>query len=260
MSLFCQVLASGSKGNAVLVCSSRTRILVDAGLSARELSRRMGKGPCEPAHLSGMIITHEHQDHIRGAGVMSRRFDLPVCLTRGTLENVPSQVGQLPHVQVFQPGVPFSMGDLRIHPFSTSHDARESVGFVIQNGESRLGICTDLGVATQLVKARLTGCQALVLEANHDVDMLMNGPYTWELKQRIRSRHGHLSNVDSCELLQSIHHETLKTVVFAHLSEANNHPEVVLRTSQAMLDAPCWQDVRFKIGSQSEPLNGFEIP
>jgi phosphoribosyl 1,2-cyclic phosphodiesterase len=259
MPLFFQVLASGSKGNAVLVCSPKTCVLLDAGLSGKELSRRLEKTPVNGAKLSGVVVSHEHQDHVRGCGVLSRRFDLPVYSSQGTLETLPPQVGQLASVQVFQSGVSFRIGDLVFHPFAISHDAKEPVGFIIEHQDTRLGVCTDLGVATQLVRTRLQGCHGLVLEANHDVDLLINGPYPWHLKQRIRSRHGHLSNMDTLELLKTIHHSRLKAVIFAHLSEVNNHPDKVCESVSEIRRSPQWECVRFEIGKQSEVGPGIEL-
>lgn len=259
MPLLCRVIASGSKGNAVLVCSPTTSILVDAGLSAKELVRRLDQAPASARQLNAVVLSHEHQDHVRGAGVLSRRFDLPVFLTRGTLDYLPSQTGLLPNLQIIQPGASFQIGDLRIHPFATSHDAHESVGFTIEHGGFKLGICTDLGVATQLVRARLQLCHGLILEANHDIEMLLNGPYPWELKQRIRSRHGHLSNVDTLELLRAVHHEHLQTVVFAHLSETNNHPDRVRTIQEELQNSPEWEGVRFEIGKQHEVSAEMEL-
>lgn len=259
MALFFQVLASGSKGNATLVCSERTRILVDAGLSARELCRRLDGTPVKPADLDGIVLSHEHQDHVRGCGVLSRRCGCPVYLSNGTLENLPTQVGTLPHRQIFQSGRGFTIGDLSVHPFAISHDAREPAGFVIEHDGCRLGICTDLGIATELVKTRLAGCHGLVLEANHDMQLLIDGPYPWELKQRIRSRHGHLSNADSFALLEQIHHARLRAVVFAHLSEVNNHPRLVRESIQALKAEALWCDVVFDIGCQHAVAGGIEL-
>jgi len=259
MPLFFQVLASGSKGNATLVCSERTRILVDAGLSAKELTRRLDQTPVKPSQLDGLMLSHEHQDHVRGCGTLSRRCGFPVYLSAGTLENLPSQVGTLPHRQLFQSGSRFVIGDLAIHPFSISHDAGEPVGFVIEHDGCRLGICTDLGIATELVKARLAGCHGLVLEANHDMQLLIDGPYPWELKQRIRSRHGHLSNDDSFALLQILHHVHMRAVVFAHLSEVNNHPQLVADSIQVLQSKECWCDVSFQIGQQQAVMCGIEL-
>jgi phosphoribosyl 1,2-cyclic phosphodiesterase len=248
-----QVLASGSKGNAILIHSARTRILLDAGLSAKEIGRRLDRTPVRAEQLDAIVISHEHTDHVRGIGVLSRRFDLPVYTTKGALENLPPQVGSLASVQIFHSGPSFRIGDIAIHPFAICHDASEPVGFVFEHEATRLGVCTDLGVATQLVRARLMGCQGLVVEANHDVERLLSGPYPWPLKQRIRSRYGHLSNEDAVELLEAIHHEALRFVLMAHLSETNNHPDLVLKSLAAMREQPKWRDISFSVGKQREP-------
>ena len=242
------------------MCSAKTRVLVDAGTSCKQLVERLRKTPVEAAKLDALLITHEHTDHVSAAGPLTRKFDLPVYMTRGTLENLPPKIGPtLRGVSVFKTGNRFQIGDLTIHPFAISHDAGEPAGFVIENDGARLGICTDLGIATNLVKVRLGGCQALVLEANHDVDKLQNGPYPWNLKQRIKSPHGHLSNEEACDLLEAVHHEQLRSVVFAHLSETNNHPDLVLESSRRLRSSPRWECVRFELGSQDEPAPGIEV-
>jgi phosphoribosyl 1,2-cyclic phosphodiesterase len=259
MSLALQVLASGSKGNAVLVTSSKTRVLVDAGLSGKELARRMEQVGISARQLDALIVTHEHQDHVRGLGVLSRRFDLPVFLSRGTLENLPPGIGELAQSHLFRDGTAFQIGDLQISPFAISHDAQDPVGMVIESGACRLGFCTDLGVVTQLVRTKLQGCQGLLLEANHDPELLINGPYPWHLKQRIRSRHGHLSNADACALLQELMHEGLQAVVLAHLSETNNRPDLVL---QSLSDLRCqegWRQIRVDIGKQHAVSDFIEL-
>lgn len=259
MSLLFQVLASGSKGNAILVCSSRTRVLVDAGTTCKELVRRLEKNGTDPKKLDALIISHEHGDHVSAAGTFSRRFDLPVFTTRGTLDNMPPTVGKFATVNIFSTGRCFEVGDLRIHAFAISHDAREPAGFLIEHENTRVGICTDLGVATNLVKVRLQGCHGLVLEANHDVEKLLEGPYPWHLKQRIRSAHGHLSNEDSCNLLESIYHDQMQCVVFAHLSETNNHPDLVLKCCSSLQQSPRWENVRFELGRQNETTCAMEV-
>ncbi len=259
MPLLCQVLASGSKGNSILVCSPRTRILVDAGTTCRELVRRLDGTCAAPSKIDALVISHEHSDHVSAAGVLSRKFDLPVFMTRGTLDNLPPATGRLSSVSVFSTGNCFEVGDLRIHPFATPHDARESAGFIIEHEGSRLGICTDLGVATNLVKARLQGCHGLVLEANHDTERLLEGPYPWFLKQRIRGSHGHLSNDDSCRLLEEIHHREMRFVVFAHMSETNNHPDLVLASSHKLRHSPQWENVRFELARQKEITPPLEL-
>jgi phosphoribosyl 1,2-cyclic phosphodiesterase len=259
MSLLFQSLASGSKGNAILVCSSKTRILVDAGLSAKELVNRLQQSRIKADQLDAVVISHEHTDHVRGLGTLSRRFGLPVYLTRGTLDHLPPEIGQLPDVRLFQPGNPFAIGDLRIKPFAISHDAQDPAGFVVEHEAHRLGVCTDLGIVTQLVRTRLQGCHALVLEANHDPQLLLNGPYPLPLKQRIRSRHGHLSNAECFELLESIHHRDLQIVLFAHLSEVNNQPELVLKSSREVLNGSRWVDVTLEVGRQQEISKEFTL-
>jgi len=257
MPLWFQTLASGSKGNAILVCSHKTRILLDAGLSARELVKRLQQTKVKADQLDAIVVSHEHTDHIRGLGTLSRRLDLPVYLTQGTLDNLPPDIGQLADVKLFQPGNPFAIGDLSIKPFAVSHDARDPAGFVLEHDAHRLGVCTDLGIVTQLVRTRLRGCQGLILEANHDPELLLNGPYPLPLKQRIRSRHGHLSNAESFDLLQSIHHGDLQVVLFAHLSEVNNQPELVLGSSREFLNTSAWDGVTLDIGRQHEVSKAF---
>jgi phosphoribosyl 1,2-cyclic phosphodiesterase len=259
MSILFHVLASGSKGNAVLVCSQKTRILVDAGLSGSELVRRLEQAGHSARQLDALIVTHEHQDHVRGIGVLSRRFNVPVYCNRGTLENLPLQIGELAHTQLFQTGHPYRIGDLLIHPFAVSHDARDPAGMTIENDGCRLGMCTDLGIVTQLVRQRLQGCRGLLLEANHDPELLINGPYPWHLKQRIRGRHGHLSNTDTYELLRELFHEGLRVVVLAHLSEINNRPELVLEALAGLRQHEEWEGVHCQIGKQHEIGTALEL-
>lgn len=259
MSLFFQVLASGSRGNSILVSSEKTRVLVDAGTTCKELTNRLGKTPVKAGSLDALLITHEHGDHVSAAGTLSRRFQLPVYMTRGTLENLPANVGRCASITVFETGKRFEIGDLFIHPFSTSHDAGEPAGFIIENNGLRLGICTDLGIATSLVKTRLKGCQGLVLEANHDVGRLLDGPYPWFLKQRIRSAHGHLSNEEACSLLEAVHHEELRCVILAHLSETNNHPDLVFESCRKLRLSPHWESVRFELGKQDDLAPAIEL-
>ncbi len=259
MPLLFQSLASGSKGNAILVCSQKTRILVDAGLSARELVNRLQQTRVKADRLDAVVISHEHTDHVRGLGTLSRRFDLPVYLSQGTLDHLPPEIGQLADARLFQPGSPFAIGDLRIKPFAISHDAQDPAGFVVEHEAHRIGVCTDLGIVTQLVRTRLQGCQALILEANHDPELLLNGPYPLPLKQRIRSRHGHLSNAECFELLQSVHHHDLQVVLFAHLSEVNNQPELVLRSSREFLNGSGWDCITLEVGKQQEVSKEFAL-
>lgn len=229
------VLASGSKGNAVYVSDGNTSLLIDAGLSGKEIERRLASADLCPTSLDAILVTHEHSDHIKGVGVLSRRYHLPVYITAATLNAAP-QIGKLHEVRSIQGGKTFSFNGFDVHPFSLSHDAIDPVGFTIQQNGTKIGIATDLGIATGVVKAHLKGSSLLVLEANHDPDLLLNGPYPWPLKQRIKSRSGHLSNDDAKCLLEEIQHSELQHVVLAHLSDENNTPEAAHQTVQTALD------------------------
>ena len=223
------VLASGSKGNAIYVSDGHTSILVDAGLSGREIERRLQSQGLRADDLSALVLSHEHADHVQGVGVLSRRYRLPVYVTPKTA-GAAYRLGKLSQTVHFECGETFRIGGLNIHPFSLSHDAEDPAGFTIRSNGLKLGIVTDLGMVTAMVREHLKGCHALVLEANHDDTMLINGPYPWPLKQRIRSRMGHLSNADSSTLLNDILHDSLQHVILAHLSETNNTPEEALRS------------------------------
>ncbi len=226
------VLASGSKGNAIHVSDGSTHILVDAGLSGIEIQRRMESASLNISDISAIVVSHEHSDHIRGVGVLSRRYGLPVYMTQGTASAAAKQLGRIDKLSHFDIGHSFAVNDLAIHPFAVSHDARDPAGFTISRNGQKIGIATDLGIATGMVKQHLKACSMLVLEANHDPIMLKEGPYPWPLKQRIQSRNGHLSNQDSRDLLGEIKHDGLCHVILAHLSETNNTPERALQAVQ----------------------------
>ena len=222
------ILASGSKGNAIYVSDGKTSVLVDAGLSAVEIERRFHSRNLDPESLDAIVVSHEHSDHIRGAGVLSRRYKLPVYINELTLTASKTQLGAVYETINFRRGVKFSIGGISLHPFSVSHDASDSVGFTLQNGATKIGIATDLGVATQLVCHHLKGCGLIILEANHDKRMLEDGPYPWHVKQRVQGRLGHLSNEASRDLLGKVSHRDLKHVILAHISETNNSPDIAL--------------------------------
>lgn len=201
----------------------------------------------DPDVLDAILVTHEHTDHVRGVERLVRRRRIPVYLTDGTRQEA-SGLQLLPEVFPFTCGREFRINTLRVHPFSISHDARDPAGFTIGADGVRIGIATDLGQVTSLVREHLRGCRLLVLEANHDPDLLMNGPYPWFLKQRIRGRTGHLSNQESGGLLADILHPGLEQVILAHLSETNNTPEKALAGVSAPLVGT---SVRFNVASQS---------
>lgn len=217
-------LASGSKGNATYISDGQTSILVDAGLSGVEIERRLSARGLAPESLDAIIVSHEHADHIKGAGILSRRYNLPVYISQKTAQASP-QLGRLHEIRSFECGRTFNIHRLSVRPFSISHDAEDPAGFTVGQNGVTIGIATDLGVATAMVKEHLKRCALLILEANHDPKMLETGPYPWPLKQRIKSRSGHLSNQDSKELLDHLQHEHLQYVILAHLSENNNTPQ-----------------------------------
>jgi len=218
------ILASGSKGNATYISDGQTSILVDAGLSGVALERRLAARGLAPESLDAIIVSHEHADHIKGVGILSRRYHLPVYINQKTVQASP-QLGRLHELRSFECGRTFNIRRLSVHPFSISHDAEDPAGFTVGQNGITIGIATDLGVATTMVKEHLKRCALLILEANHDPQMLETGPYPWPLKQRIKSRVGHLPNQESKTLLEQLQHEQLQHVILAHLSENNNTPE-----------------------------------
>lgn len=242
------VLASGSKGNAIYIGNGDTGLLLDAGLSAREIEARLAmRGLC-PQDLTAILISHHHSDHVKGIGPMSRRYGLPVYTLPTTLENC--KTGNLQKVCYFEKGQEFAINSLKVRAFDTPHDAVDSVGFVIEAHGLKIGIATDLGVITNVVREYLRDCNLLVMEANHDVEMLLDGPYPWYLKQRIKSRSGHLSNNDCFGFLQEIMHDALEYVIFAHLSEANNTHEKVREVMQPLFEG---DGIDFTVACQNYP-------
>jgi phosphoribosyl 1,2-cyclic phosphodiesterase len=218
------ILASGSSGNSALVRAGDTAVLLDAGISALQIKKRLAAFGCAPGGIDAVFLTHEHSDHVRGLEVLLRRHHAaPVWATRGTWSRVPIRTrtgGEL------VPGREIPVGSLRVRPVATSHDAAEPVAFVVTDGRRRVALCTDTGVFTHLLEQRLVGCDLLLIETNHDADMLRHGPYPWRLKQRITSRLGHLGNHQTEEAVDRLRCPELKGVVGLHLSAENNSPEL----------------------------------
>ena len=229
------VLASGSRGNATYISWGETALLFDAGLSGIEIERRLALRGIDPNALDAIVVSHEHSDHIQGAGVLSRRFQIPVYISPKTHDAAGKRLGNLNGHVHFRPGSDFKIKELDIHPFSISHDAADPSGFTICANGIKVGLATDLGIATAMVKEHLKDCRALALEANHDPEMLMDGPYPWPTKQRIKGRTGHLSNADTKNLLCEIKHSALTHVALAHLSETNNTPQKALKEAREAL-------------------------
>ena len=223
-----RVLASGSRANVTLVVTESSRVLIDCGLSARETARRLVEAGIDPNSIDALVVTHEHSDHVRGIRVFAKQFKLPVYASEDTI----GASGELQEVagdqlRFFSSGEDFGIGNLSFSPFSIPHDAVDPVGFKITGHGKSFVIATDLGHVTQLVRERIAGASALLLEANHDLDLLHNAPYPWELKQRIRGRLGHLSNDAARELLAdsvAASGWTPQVVIAGHISENSNEP------------------------------------
>lgn len=317
------VLASGSKGNSAVVSGGHTRILVDAGLSCRELFRRMRQAGEAPEKLDAIIITHEHMDHIGGLAVTARKLGIPVYFTEATHrawmrwitprrqmtyaqwieqcrkqaaerqaeaalesdacdcddseenaaaamaqpvpEPAPAQTADdsakpdpawLPSVQYFQAGRPFQIGDISVSPFTIPHDAADPVGFVFHAEGVRMAVATDLGYIPPNVKAQLRNVDLLLLESNHDLEMLRDGPYPWSVKQRVLSRVGHLSNEAAAAFLESSYDGQATYVILAHLSESNNMPDLARVTAErALAGHASLLANRVILAGQHEPLS-----
>ncbi len=228
---FC-TLASGSSGNSLYIESKHSKILIDAGISFRRISQSLSSLGIAVSALNAVVLSHEHVDHSRSVGKMS---EVPVYISGETVDywegkrnSSGNRNGTIKELREFNSEVPFCINDLTVTPFSVVHDAIDPVGFTITDGDVKIGIVTDIGKPTALVKERLRGCDALVVESNHDRKMLFSGPYPPYLKQRISGEHGHLSNDQSASLLGDVLHEGLRYVLLAHLSETNNTPEMAL--------------------------------
>jgi phosphoribosyl 1,2-cyclic phosphodiesterase len=234
-------LGSGSKGNALLIEAGNTLILLDCGFGLSEVSARLSRVGLEAGDLDAIIVTHEHGDHGAGVAKLSARADVPVYLTRGTLSGLGAEGRSIANSRLIDAYTPFAVGDAQVTPYTVPHDAREPVQFVISDGASRLGVLTDTGCPTPHIAQALSGVDALVLECNHDLDMLMNGPYPAQLKRRIAGRLGHLSNEASAEIVQAMDCSRLQHVIAAHLSEKNNTAELARAALAGALNcAPDW--------------------
>lgn len=231
-------LASGSSGNATLIEGSdglhRTRVLVDCGLGLRQLIARLAVEGIGPADLDGIFITHEHGDHIGCAPMLVARYGVPLWTSAGTAQYA-AFAGLESALNLVRDGQVFAIGGLQLHPFTVPHDAREPLQLRCTDGDRVLGLMTDIGHVTGHALAALAGCHALVLESNHDVELLAQSRYPNFLKRRVGGQHGHLSNVQAAAALGALHHDRLNTVVAAHLSERNNRPELVSRAFAAVL-------------------------
>ena len=258
--LIVAVLASGSRGNCTYIGDGRTGVLVDCGISTRQILTRMAQIGLADAPLDAVLVTHEHSDHVAAARVLDDRIlkksgnRIPFYMTRGTSQRLSERV--LPkRVERVLPGQAFAVGSLIVEPTGVPHDGVDPVAYAVASGGARAGVITDLGRNTRLVEDKLASLDVAVLEFNHDVELLMDGAYPWQLKQRIRSPHGHLSNAQAAEMLgRAASRGRLKEVVLAHLSEENNRPERALLAADEALMRARRPDVRLHCGKQAATL------
>jgi phosphoribosyl 1,2-cyclic phosphodiesterase len=244
------ILGSGSAGNCTLIETEQTAILVDAGLSSRQIVQRLATMGRAVSEIDAVLLTHEHTDHTRGLGVLCKTHPIPVFANRLTAEAVASQETQRIRWQLFSTGHPFAVGDFTVEPFPVPHDASDPVGFAIRTDAHAVGVLTDLGHVTKLVVERMRAMDLLVLESNHDMRLLQEDTARpWALKQRIMSRHGHLSNDDAATLAGEVCCDRLRHVFLAHLSRDCNRPEIAQRVVSEKLPAR----VRVAVSSQDHP-------
>lgn len=231
-------LGSGSRGNAALIQAGHTTLMLDCGFSLAETERRLQRLGVEPAGLTAIIVTHEHTDHLSGVARLARKYRLPVWMTRGTRAAWADAAVQT--VEFCCAHTPFVLGDLELFPYPVPHDAREPCQFVFSDGNRRVGVLSDTGHITPHIGASLSGCDALLLECNHDPDLLAKGPYPEHLKARVGGPLGHLSNEQAAALLHEIRHDRLQHMVIAHISETNNRPALARAAVAAALN--CSED------------------
>lgn len=229
-------LGSGSEGNALLVSVGQTKVLMDCGFGLRDTLSRLARLGVTPEQLSGIVVTHEHGDHIGGVARLARKFNLPVWLTHGTLRNQPDSFTGIAGLHEIDPHQAFAIGGIEIIPYPVPHDAAEPVQFVFSDGAKRMGVLTDAGCTTAHIELTLNNCHALVLECNHDNEMLMNGDYPYNVKRRVAGRLGHLNNQDAAGILGRLDVSRLQHLIAAHLSRKNNTAELAVNALCGVLN------------------------
>ncbi len=253
-------IASGSSGNCIYAGTDNTHILIDAGISAKRIEKGLFEVGLKPRELSGICITHEHSDHIKGLGVLARKYEIPIYATEGTLDEIRKvkSLGEYPDelLKPLRPDVKMTLGDLDILPFHIDHDAADPVAYRIQSGNKSVAVATDLGHYNQYTIDHLLDLDAVLLESNHDLRMLETGPYPYYLKRRIMGNFGHLSNENAGRLLNCILNDKMKYVLLGHLSKENNLPELAFETVRLevdMGDCPyCTSDFRMAVADRDE--------
>jgi len=253
MALRLAVLGSGSGGNATLIEGGGARILVDAGFSCRGLVQRLRYVGVEPEEIDAILVTHEHSDHLGGAAAFAASFGTPIHCTRGT-----ARAAVLPEAHPVEAGRAFDIESLTVRAFGVPHDAVETVGFIVSDASTQAGYATDLGHAPAAVRDWLKDCDLLVMEANHDVGMLRAGPYPEAVKERVLSRHGHLDNLAAADVLCEVARERTRTVVLAHLSRTNNHPDIALDAVRRRFAEHGRRAPELKAADQARPMGWLD--
>jgi len=258
MSLRICVLGSGSSGNCALVATERTRLLIDAGFSHRAVTRRLKQAGEDTSRIDAILVSHEHSDHVAGLPSLVRKLRKPVYVTPLTESRLDWQDAE-PAIEKFRPGERMVIGDIEIDTFTIPHDAVDPVAFCFSAGGIKIGLVTDLGYLPESVKQAIRGCHVLVLESNHDLDMLKVGPYPWFVKQRVMSRVGHLSNHAVSQFLAADYDRRPEVLVLAHLSEQNNHPEIARLTAVDGLRSAGAERTRLVLAEQHHPSEVFQF-
>lgn len=247
---FCP-LASGSRGNALYLGTSNKKILIDAGISLKALTERLSCLNVDISEIDAVLITHEHIDHIKGLGPLSKKWNIPIFANKDTAKAIADASPHKFQFKIFSTGEPFEFGDIEIHPFSVQHDAIDPVAFTFDLEGHKVGVCADLGFASSLVERRLQGCHYLYIESNHQPSMVHSSLRPAVYKQRVLSRQGHLSNEESAELVNAVYHQEMKHIYLAHLSSECNHPDLALKIMQDCLE-PKGKRVPVSIAMQDE--------
>ncbi len=255
------ILGSGSSGNAIYLSSGQTRLLIDIGFGPRQLAQRFERVEADPTHLDAVLISHEHTDHIGGLKFLKHYPNICCYANRLTAEAINQTTGSLPdNLRLFSNGDPFTVGDVTINPFSVLHDAIDPVGFEILCNGRKVSIATDLGFVTKLVRERMKDSDCVVIEANHDVDLLKNDTRRpWSLKQRILGRTGHLSNESAGRLLAEIAHEGLRSIVLAHISRDCNTPAMARTTVEKHLAKAGMSHIPILVAKQDDVSDPIEL-
>lgn len=251
-------IGSGSEGNGTLVASEDACLLIDCGFSAREAVRRLVNLDVEPESLSGILVTHAHGDHIKGVALLAEKFNVPVYMTWGTSLSNAHQKRRVPAelLNIISPHEPFAIRGIGVEPVAVPHDCREPVQFAFRSQGKKLGVLSDAGAVTPHMTRAYQDCDGLLLECNHDTEMLQNGPYPPSLKRRVAGQFGHLNNEQAASLLADIYWDGLQHLVMTHLSQKNNHPE---KARDALVAAINCDHNWIKVASQSEGIDWHEI-